>query len=142
MRITTGKHSVRIGPHAVTRYHERVRAALSLARVHDEMRGVLPNGEVVIARPSWIVTCTSLADAWLQIGDDVAFPLLADETGKDDYFATTCVTKGTELDDHGVDRRRARKAKRRARRQDHYRKVTGDNDSRLGGGPRKIRTRR
>lgn len=126
IKVQVGEHQVRLGPHAVERYQERVRPTLSLPSVHTEARNTLPSGTIANKRPTWITTYSpNNDDAWLLLGDDVAFPLIHDKE-HNDLFALTCLTKGSGLDDHGVHRRRARRAKRRDRRQSHERKANGE----------------
>lgn len=134
-----------VGPHAVSRYQQRVRPTLSMNQCHGELRQVLDGGHIVRERPSWVTTVRTDDEGrhWLRLGDDVAFPL-QDQSDDSEYeqqfFTLTCITRGSELDDHGVARRRARRAKRKARRQDHERKAIGDGKdpkTRLAGRPRK-----
>lgn len=82
---------VYLSRHAVERYHERVRPALSPERVREEMREVLRQGERLLTPPEWLLEASSLArelaaDWWLVLGDSIVLPIAQGR-------AVTCLTR-------------------------------------------------
>lgn len=58
--------------HAVNRYIERLRPALSFGAAKYELIGLIPQAQVATEGPDWDQTRVHDADAYLMLGDDVA----------------------------------------------------------------------
>ena len=109
--------------HAVRRYQERVRPALSLAEAEaDLLRLAETHGGITDNPPEWRQDWWDQFSntRWLIIGDHIALPITADG------IATTCFARG----DFSPERRERRNESRRGRR---YRTKL---DRKRGGGRR------
>lgn len=100
--------------HAVERYHERVRPALTLEQATAELLHVIEFASWTRVRPEWHKIGDAVADrptdAWLLLGDGVAFPVHGNSI-------VTCVTNAG-----GSPATRERRAeRRRARTPSHKR---------------------
>jgi hypothetical protein len=63
-----------LSDHAVVRYHERVRPGLTLERAEDDLVRQLQEHGYWAERPGWVSDWPE-ADAWLVLGDGLAFPV-------------------------------------------------------------------
>lgn len=97
------------GEHAIERYGERVRVAVSPAAIERELRAVAACvGQIVPIPPAWAPWDVN-DSAYLTIGEDIVFPLVVSPDG---LIAKTCLIRA--WCPPGV--RAGRKARRHARR--------------------------
>lgn len=102
-------HTVELTAHAVQRYHQRVRPALSLEAAADELARVALVGEITTEPPAWhLRSCAQIAPYYLRVAD-VLLPLTPHRGQPDVLVATTCLAKGSL----SPDARRYRTARRR-----------------------------
>jgi hypothetical protein len=113
MIAASGVESVDYGDHAVERYGDRLRPAALAAGLRREIRAVAAAGGAIVTVPPIWAAWDAHTDAYLQIGEDIIFPLIARRTG---YFATTCLIRGWCPPSVRAARRGARAAARRRRR--------------------------
>jgi hypothetical protein len=99
--------------HAIERYAQRVRPALTRAQARHELMRIVEHGEIAHARPAWL-RYHGTADGYLLVAD-VCFPL---RRRGNRWIALTCLTRGS-LTPH---ERRERSELHRARRQAARRK--------------------
>ena len=100
--------------HAIERYGERVRIAVSLAAIERELRAVVAcAGQIVPIPPAWAPWDIN-DSAYLRIGEDIVFPLVVNPDG---LTAKTCLIRAW----CPPSVRQARKARRRARRNRNHR---------------------
>lgn len=89
-RVRIDGRLLRVRQHAVLRYQERVRPALSESELQIELERVLPGATLVYDRPSWCAPASSdgkWPDSWVVLTDAIVFPVI-------DGFLITCLTRG------------------------------------------------
>ena len=101
-----------LSKHAIARYGERVRPALSVPELEAELIHVLAHGQACTTPPPWLARGDQRSEAYLSLGD-IVFPLVLD-AWPGHALAVTCLARGTISP---VSRRR-RNAQRQARRRD------------------------
>lgn len=78
-QITVCGRTLHLREHVTERYQERVRPGLSVEQATAELVQVLVHARWTRVRPEWHNVGDDVADrptdAWLLLGDDVAFPL-------------------------------------------------------------------
>ena len=85
---------IRLTTHAVDRFHERVRPALTRAAAEDELARLVLFGSIFSEAPAWFaIRQRQRAAAYLVIGD-LVLPLEPVGTGGDAYSAVTCIARG------------------------------------------------
>lgn len=100
--------------HAIERFQERCRPALSAPAAGAELARVAVLGQITSAAPSWhACRAGETAEAYLLLGEDVVLPLV--RIGDALWLAKTCLTRGT-MSDAARTRRNNRKARFRAAR--------------------------
>lgn len=106
--------------HAIRRYQERVKPALTRAQAADELERLLPLATVDDEPPHWLTEDNLHEDApghhvtaWAHLSDGVVLPLEHDIAG--DLLAVTVLTNGG-LSPASRARRNARNHRRRSRR--------------------------
>ena len=97
--------------HAIERYVERLRPALTKAAARRELVRLCEVAEITADRPGWL-GLGEATDAYLLIGEDVALPVMRGHTG---WVAITCMTRGCLAPSERRARNRANKARRYAR---------------------------
>jgi hypothetical protein len=104
--------TLHLSPHAVERFHQRVRPALAVAEAEDKLARLALFGELTPHPPAWhAATAADIAPWYLVIGD-VVLPLKPHWSGPDALVATTCFARG----EHSEAVRRRRRAQRRRSR--------------------------
>lgn len=112
--VTVASRPIRIRLHAVERYVERVKPALSIDQAAEDLKQLARTCGRIGRRPAWSsdrLDAPGLGLAfteWLLLGDDVALPLLASDDGG--ALAVTCIARGgiseAAANDRGERRRR------------------------------------
>jgi hypothetical protein len=97
--------------HAIERYVERLRPALTKKAARRELVALCEVAEVVTERPAWL-GLGEATDGYLLLGDDVVLPVMRGKTG---WVAMTCMTRGGLAPSERRARNRAAKARRYAR---------------------------
>ena len=104
-----------LSKHAVERFQERVRPALSLEAAEEELAQLVLVGEVLEQAPAWHADRAAQdAPAYLLIAD-VILPL--QPTGGRTFVATTCLPRGCMSEASRARRNRARRHQSRRRRE-------------------------
>lgn len=103
--------SVWFTTHAIERYVERVRPALTKAAARCELVRLCEVAEVALERPAWL-GLGEATDAFLLLGDDVVLPLVRGHTG---WVAITCMTRGCISPAERMARNNRNRARRYAR---------------------------
>jgi len=99
--------------HAVSRYAERVKPALTDAQAKTDLHRLERSLTITHERPTWLGPARGVTDGYLLLGEDIVFPFRAHHGQR---FALTCLTRGG-LGDHERQRRAtARRETARARR--------------------------
>jgi hypothetical protein len=110
--------TVELTAHAVQRYQQRVRPALSLEAAADELARVALVGEITTEPPTWhLRSCAQVAPYYLSVAD-VLLPLTPHRGRPGLLVATTCLVKGSLSPDarrYRTARRRRSAARRRSR---------------------------
>lgn len=106
---------VRFANHAIERYRDRLRPALSIETAKAELEKLSVHSVLCPEGPDWMNEERRDAnDLFLEIGD-AAFPLVTSDDGES-LVAKTCLVRGS-LSPQARDRRnRANRARRRNRR--------------------------
>ncbi|WP_354699063.1 hypothetical protein DSM112329_04767 [Paraconexibacter sp. AEG42_29] len=111
-------YTIHITNHAVERFNERVRPALSPEAAGEELGRVALAGKVTKVPPPWHVNnCMELAPFYLEVAD-VLLPLRPHWTEPDVLVATTCIPRGSFSQDarrHRTARKQDAAATRRSR---------------------------
>lgn len=118
---------IELSPHAIGRYQERIKPALSLEQAERELVLVLDHASVTHERPSWYSVegepsrYQAPVDAFLMLGQDISFPLRITSQGH--YAAITCVARSVLSPEA---RARANEQARRRRRRAVHRGSSRD----------------
>lgn len=97
--------------HAISRFRERVRPALTWERAEREFNAVLAVAEATQHAPAWLAARQRQhADLYLVLGD-LAMPLTASAVTPGRWLVTTCLTRGG-ISDLGRDKRNSRRERR------------------------------
>lgn len=117
---------VRFTAHAQDRYIERVRPGLTRGQANEQLERLRPCMQLKTEPPEWAFSAVEASnEAWLWLGDDVAFPV---ESG----WALTCLTKGTIPKKTRARRNSGKSALRKARKVKHGRTQYEFNKKRKG----------
>jgi len=109
--VNAAKVEIRLGSHAVERFHERVRPALHLDAAELELGRLVAQGSVVADPPVWLAPRQrQFACCYVVVGD-LVLPLEPDRRDREVLVALTCIARGG-LSDRA---RQGRNARRRAR---------------------------
>jgi hypothetical protein len=105
---------VSFSEHAIVRFRERCRPALSSAAAGIELERVAAHGRIVRTAPDWhALGAAQTAEAYLLLGDDIILPLV--RIGGSQWLAKTCLTRKS-MSAAARARRNDRKARSRAAR--------------------------
>jgi tRNA C32,U32 (ribose-2'-O)-methylase TrmJ len=86
--------TIQLSQHAVERFQQRVRPALSLLDAERELAQLALAGELIPEPPAWhAATCAQIAEWYLVIAD-VVLPLKQHWSDRDVLVATTCLARG------------------------------------------------
>jgi len=99
--------------HALQRFGERCRPGLEQADVRRELSRLLASALVTRKPPAWFLSETTMACAYLTLGDEIVFPLHARPTGE--LVASTAIPRGMVGDQRRETRNRRRARRTRAR---------------------------
>lgn len=111
----TGSGPVRLSPHAVDRYNERVKPALGRADAEAELERLIAHGETVRRSPEWMRwTQATFNERYLVIAGDLVLPLRRCGTA---WVAVTCLARGC-ISEASRERRNRHRARQRAARRD------------------------
>lgn len=106
---------VRFAAHAIERYRDRLRPALSIEMATAELEQLSVHSVLCPEGPDWMNEERKDADAlFLEIGD-AAFPLVASDDGES-LVAKTCLVRGSMSPQARDRRNRANRVRRRNRR--------------------------
>lgn len=121
MRVVHGPYAwwvvtVDLSRHAVERFQERVRPALTVGQAEDELARLLAVCEVSGVAPSWVGHEEEQrpADAFVELSDGVCVILHEERPGA--FSAVTCVTRFALSEETRGRRNAARRAERARRR--------------------------
>jgi hypothetical protein len=116
--LCTVRQAIQLTDHAVLRFHERVRPALTRGQARAELERLAPVVEIAEEPPAWYRGDGPRTQGYGLLGNDIAFPLMFNGRV---YYAVTCVVRGAV----GDDERRERNSKAqgaRYRRRMHRKK--------------------
>src|SRR3954452_22560787 len=83
--------------HAIERFQERCRPALSIDAAGAELARIAVHGEVTGSAPAWHARrAATTCEAYLLLGDDIVLPLV--RVRDSEWVAKTCLTRGTLSD--------------------------------------------
>jgi hypothetical protein len=125
---TASGHRIMFSAHALERFRERVRPALSPRDAESDLRRLAGLGEVVDGAPAWLADNQQQhAVCYLVVGD-VVFPLGPAREDATMLCARTCIARGG-LSDLARERRNAHRERvvrtgRARRRQSAYERLT------------------
>lgn len=135
MKARIGGRMVRVTPHALERYQERVKPALAGRELEKDLRRLLAVCEMRLTPPAWVIG-EHAGREWAVCGEDVVFVVV-------DGGLLTCLTRA-----YPGDEERARRSKRRAEesqergRRGRDRRFVGARQSKNGGVARDARRQR
>lgn len=109
LRMPDGR-LVTVAPHALERYIERVRPAMTPRQAAKDLRRlVAATGRVLDRPPAWAVRQRhGDITGWVALGEDIVFPVIGG------CCIPTCLTRGG-LSPAAVERRRVKQARRQER---------------------------
>lgn len=118
-----GQQRIRFTQHALDRFVERVRPAISTRRaaLREMRRLAVLSGHVTDAPPVWLPHSRP-ADAWLLVGDDIALPL---HVCRGRLVATSTLVRGCLTAGEREHRNRVAAQRRRVRRVRRRKDQTG-----------------
>jgi len=104
-------YTIQISTHAVERFNERVRPALTADAAADELGRIALVGTVTEVPPPWhLRNCAQISPFYLEVAD-VLLPLKPHWSEPGVLVATTCIPKGS-LSEASRERRAARRRER------------------------------
>lgn len=110
----------RVTTHAISRFRERVRPALTWEHAEREFRAVLALAEETLHAPAWLAERQRQhADRYLVLGD-LVMPLTPSAVTPGRWLVTTCLTRGgiSDVAREGRNSRRRRRQRPEGRRRD------------------------
>lgn len=111
----TAAITIELSEHAIDRFHQRVRPALTWEEAEYELDRLTAYGEMVVEPPHWLArTQRQHACCYLLVGD-LVLPLVPAYNDREVLCATTCIPRGA-LSDRARSRRNARRSTRARRR--------------------------
>lgn len=83
------RHTIRLTDHAVERYQLRVRPALTIAQVREDLERLMAFGKFVEKPPAWVVPDDDRADGYLILAPGVCLAVVQERHCR---VAVTCLT--------------------------------------------------
>ena len=99
---------IELSAHAVVRFQERVRPALSLRRAGEELRELILLGRITNTAPRWLAARQQQRSAFYLVIGDVVLPLEPSRRDRSILVALTCIAAGCLSDASRAMRNRRR----------------------------------
>jgi len=93
-RLRGDEVPIRLAPHAIERYAERVTPDLDPEAVARSLAAMLPSLTVLAEPPEWLKSREAHTIAYAMIGPGVCLPIMINHRG-DEMIATTAMVEGS-----------------------------------------------